>query len=213
MSDDNRKGSVYRNAVVLVLFAAMGLSVYLLQSNRGSAAPELEQALVLEPPRPVKWAELVAHDGSAFTPQDLKGQWSYLYMGYRSCPDVCPIALTVLGEVSKQLSALKLPADQQPQFLFVSVDPRRDTPELLAEYVEFFGEDFIGITGKDEQLKAVAIQMGGIYMVPENPETEDYEVGHSNSVYLMNPDGQLRVVSQAPHDPEMIVRNYLKLTD
>lgn len=204
---------MFRNVVVAVLFAAIGGGVYFLQSNRQPSVPELEQALVIEPARPVKWGELVAHDGSAFTPQNLQGRWSFLYMGYRSCPDVCPVALTILGEVSKQLSALALPTDQQPQFLFVSVDPRRDTPELLAEYVAFFGEEFIGITGIDAQLKAVAIQLGGIFMVPENLETEDYEVGHSNNVYLMNPDGQLRVVFHAPHDPEMMVRNYRKILD
>ncbi|MBV1915781.1 MAG: SCO family protein [Pseudomonadales bacterium] len=213
MSGGNRKVAIFRYVLVVVLSGAMGFGAYLWQTNREPVAPELEQAFFIEPARPIVWNQLVAHDGSAYTPQNLKGKWSYLYMGYRSCPDACPVALGVLSKVSKRLAELNLSEDQQPQYLFLSVDPARDTPELLAEYVAFFGKRFIGVTGKDIELKAVAAQLGGIFYVPEDPKPENYEVGHSDSIYLMNPEGQLRVISRPPHDKETIVRNHLELLD
>ena len=213
MANGNQKLVMLRNAVVVVLFGAMGFGAYMWQSSRPVALPKVEQAYIIEPARTIKWAELIAHDETVYTPENLLGKWSYIYMGYRSCPDACPVALGVLRQVSKQLSALGLPDEQQPQFLFLSVDPRRDTPKLLAEYVKFFGEDFIGVTGDNVQLKAVALQLGGLFHVPEAPETDAYEVGHSDSIYLMNPAGKLRLISRPPHDAEIIVRNHLKLID
>lgn len=213
MSDRTSIATILRNTLVVVLFGTMGLGAYIWQSNREPTIVELEQAYLTAPPRPILWNELIDQDGDAFIPKDLWGKWTYLYMGYRSCPDACPVALAILSRVSKQLSELDLPEDQQPQFLFLSVDPQRDTPELLKEYVAFFGTDFIGITGDDSELKAVAAQLGGIFFVPEDPKPVNYEVGHSNSIYLMNPQGQLRAILRPPHDPDMIVRNHLKLVD
>ena len=213
MTDQNKEIGLFGYALVVVLFGALGFGAFMLQSGGEPPLAELEQGVVLEPPRSIKWNTLITQDRSVFTPLQLKGKWSYLYMGYRSCPDACPVAMSVLGKVSKKLAELELPPEQQPQFLFMSVDPRRDTPELLADYVAFFGDEFIGITGEHEQLRAISLQLGAIYYVPEDPETDDYEVGHSDSIFLMNPDGQLRVISRPPHDPDMIVRNHLKLFD
>ena len=213
MSDGNQTLVMLRNAVVVLLFGAMGVGAFMWQSSRPPTLPEVEQAYVIDPARSIKWSELIAHDETVYTPENLLGKWSYLYMGYRSCPDACPTALGVLSKVSKQLSALNLKDEQKPQFLFLSVDPRRDTPKLLAEYVQFFGEDFIGVTGDNIQLKAVALQLGGLFYVPEAPETDAYEVGHSDSIYLMNPAGKLRLISRPPHDAEIIVRNHLEIID
>lgn len=211
MVDQNRKIGVLGYALIVALFGGLGFGAFLLQSGGEIKPLELEQAFVLEPPRMIKWNELIAQDRSVFTPEQMRGKWSYLYMGYRSCPDVCPVAMSVLGNVAKKLADQKLASEQQPQFLFMSVDPQRDTPELLSEYVAFFGEDFKGITGQHEQLRAVSLQLGAIFYVPENPETDDYEVGHSDSIFVFNPEGQLRLISRPPHDAEMIVRNHLRL--
>ena len=213
MTDQNKKIGLFGYALVVVLFGALGFGAFMLQSGGESTLGELEQGVVLDPPRSIKWNKLVAQDHSTFTPRELQGKWSYLYMGYRSCPDACPVAMAVLGRVSQKLIELELSAEQQPQFLFMSVDPGRDTPELLAEYVAFFGDQFIGITGEQEQLRAISLQLGAIYYVPDDPKTDDYEVGHSDSIFLLNPEGQLRVISRPPHDPDMIVRNHLKLFD
>ena len=213
MNNENSKVVIFRNVLIVMLSLGLGFAAYLWQTNREPVAPELEQAFFIEPARPIVWNQLIADDGSAYTPENLKGKWSYLYMGYRSCPDACPVALGVLSKVSKRLAELNLPEGQQPQYIFLSVDPARDTPELLAEYVDFFGERFIGVTGKDTELKAISAQLGGIFYVPDDPKPENYEVGHSDSIYLMNPEGRLRVISRPPHDQEMIVRNHLKLVD
>ena len=217
--------AMFKNVLVVILFGALGFGAYMWQANSQQEVspqietvgkpdviePKLEQAYFINPARPILWSELTAHDGTVYKPENLKGKWSYLYMGYRSCPDACPVALSILSKVSKRLVELSL--DQPRQFIFLSVDPGRDTPELLAEYVAFFGSDFVGVTGADIQLKAIAIQLGGLFHVPEDPKSDNYEVGHSDSIYLMNPEGKMRLISRPPHDVEMIVRNHLKLVN
>jgi len=213
MTNQDKGMSKLGYAAVLVLFGALGVGAFMLQASREPAPLELEQAIEINPARNILWSELIAQDNSVFTPEHIKGKWTFLYMGYRSCPDACPVATAVLGKTANGLSDLKLPTAQQPQFVFMSVDPRRDTPELMAEYVAFFGEKFLGVTGDSVQLRAISLQLGAVFYVPEEPETDNYEVGHSDSIFLMNPEGRLRAILRPPHNPEMIIRNYQKLVD
>ncbi|MBL4583438.1 MAG: SCO family protein [Pseudomonadales bacterium] len=213
MTNQDKGMSKLGYAAVLVLFGALGVGAFMLQASREPAPLELEQAIEINPARNILWSELIAQDNSVFTPEHIKGKWTFLYMGYRSCPDACPVAMAVLGKTANGLSDLKLPTAQQPQFVFMSVDPRRDTPELMAEYVAFFGEKFLGVTGDSVQLRAISLQLGAVFYVPEEPETDNYEVGHSDSIFLMNPEGRLRAILRPPHNPEMIIRNYQKLVD
>lgn len=206
-----------RSTALLIAVAAFGLvagvGVFLIQSGQFQGKPELERALFLEPPRAVSWQTLISHDNGDFTPQALKGHWTIMYIGYRSCPDVCPVTMAVLGEAATRLRDSGLDPEKTPEFVFLSVDPRRDTPTVLAEYVTYFGENFVGVTGQPDQLKAVAMQMGALFEVPETPESEDYDVAHSNSVYAFNPEGRLQAIMRDPHDPQVMVHNIRRLID
>jgi protein SCO1/2 len=92
--------------------------------------------------------------------------------------------------------------------LFVSVDPERDTPAKLAEYVRYFNPDFTGVTGPHEQLAPLTMQMGIAYRIePHETGSEQYEVNHSASIQLIDPEGRLHGVFPAPHDPQKMARD------
>lgn len=120
---------------------------------------------------------------------DFRGKVAVVYIGYASCPDVCPTALAVLSQGLKQLT------DEQRrdvQGIFISVDPERDTPERLQEYVNYFSDRLVGVTGTKEEIDKVVRQYGSFYRKVElNDSAMGYAVDHASRLYLIDRQGQL----------------------
>ncbi|MBP0050013.1 SCO family protein [Marinobacterium sp. AK62] len=120
---------------------------------------------------------------------DSAGKVRVLYIGYASCPDVCPTALAVLTQSLKQLSDSER---NQVQGIFISVDPERDTPEKLADYTAFFSPNIIGVTGSREAIDQVVKQYGAFYRkVDLDDSAMGYAVDHSSRLYLVDQQGEL----------------------
>ncbi len=118
---------------------------------------------------------------------DFRGKAVLLYFGYTFCPDVCPTTLATIAEALR-----KLPEDlrRRVQVIMVSVDPERDTPRHLAEYVHYFDPHFIGVTGTPQQIQRVLKQYRAIAVkVPNEKDPENYAVDHSAQTYVIGPDG------------------------
>lgn len=133
---------------------------------------------------------LVNGKGETVTDKNFAGEYMLVYFGYTYCPDVCPTALTDMA------TALDLLGDDKAkkiQPIFISVDPARDTPEHLAEYVTFFHPRLIGLTGTEQQIKDAARAYRVFYRIgeaaPDDPQ--DYLVDHTSIIYLIGPDGKL----------------------
>ncbi len=129
--------------------------------------------------------ELVDHHGNRFTQDDLKGKYTLLYFGYTHCPDVCPMGLTVIAET------LALLGEKRKDFrvVMVTVDPERDTPQVLKEYMENFGPEFIGLTGTPEQIRTMARHWRAFYR--KTPEDDGgYEMDHSAIIFLLDKQGK-----------------------
>ena len=128
--------------------------------------------------------ELVDQYGRKFTHEDLKGKYTFLYFGYTHCPDVCPMGLTVIAEALAQLGEER----RNFRVVMVSVDPERDTPQVLKDYLENFGPEFIGLTGTPEQIRAMARQWRAFYR--KTPEKNgDYRIDHSAIIFLLDKQG------------------------
>ncbi len=209
----NRSKPKYTNAILLtVALVSLGLGYwfsqqYQSQSRTGAIPADLE-ATVLEQPRTLSAFSLQDHDNKPFTDQSLKGHWSFLFFGYTHCPDVCPIALKVMQDTWKQIP--HDPADQAaPRLFFVSVDPDRDTAELLKQYVRYFDPSFTGVTGKADEIDKLTGQLGILYgFEDKDPETGNYNVNHSAQFILTDPQGRMRAVISPPHDPATIASNF-----
>ncbi|MBN8479382.1 MAG: SCO family protein [Burkholderiales bacterium] len=132
---------------------------------------------------------LTDHDGRARTLADWKGRVVVLFFGYTQCPDVCPTTLSTLAEAMKALG----PDADRVQVLFASVDPDRDTAELLRQYVPAFDPRFVGLRGEGPALEAVTREFKVIYQKVPGTTPTTYTVDHSAGTFLFDPKGRLRV--------------------
>ena len=158
---------------------------------------------VLNPPRPLEDFTLTDHTGAPFSLSDLRGRPALVFFGFTNCPDICP---TTLGEFKRVKSLLGRDADEVA-FVFVSVDPQRDTPERLAEYVGAFDPAFIGLTGDDAALRPIAQEFGVYYQaVPLEGSETAYTVDHTASSFALDREGRLAIVFSYGTLPDAIVQ-------
>lgn len=139
---------------------------------------------------------------------DFKGKMVLLYFGYTFCPDICP---TNLGNISGAYQQLTQKQKDDLQIIFVSVDPERDTPKRLQQYVNYFDANMIGLTSDAATIAKVAKQYGVVYAKVDDPNNgSNYAVDHSAFTYVIDPDGKLQ--TQLPHatSPDVFVKNILK---
>ncbi len=135
--------------------------------------------------------ELTGTDNQTITAADSEGTVRLLYFGFTSCPDVCPTTLAKLQTAIRQLPE---PQRDAVTTLFVSVDPRRDTPERLASYVDFFGERIVGLTGNEPALRKLSKRYRTTFGYDEPDAQGNYNVSHSSAVYIFDRTGDARLL-------------------
>ena len=156
---------------------------------------------------------LIDHHGNPVTDEDYRGSWLLIFFGYTHCPDVCPTSLGVVALVMDELG----PDAGKVQPLFITVDPARDTPELMAGYVAAFHPSIIGLSGSAEQVKAAAQSHRAYYAKAPTMEgleevVGEYAMDHSAYLYLMDPEGVYANVFSPTDTPEEIaaaIRNFM----
>lgn len=201
-------------ALLVVLIAAVsalgGFALFRVLEFRGQA--ELQSLLVLPEPRAIPAFSLTDQHGEAFGPERLGGRWSLLFFGFTHCPDICPGTLFDLAKVRKGLLASDGEAANRVQVVFVSVDPERDHPERLRDYISYFDPEFVAVTGPHEALEPLTRKLGIAYRIePHESGDERYGVDHSASVLLLSPAGDLYGVFPAPHDATTMQSDLLSL--
>lgn len=150
--------------------------------------------LLLPRERAIPALQLVDQDGQAFDTRDLRGRWHLLFLGFTACPDVCP---TTLSDLRRLLGRLQPEVRERVQVVLVSVDPARDTPERLKQYLAYYRSEFKGLTGELSELTKLSKALG-LPFVPANETGGDYSVSHSGNIALVAPDGSLRGHIRAP---------------
>ena len=152
----------------------------------------LRSGTALPEPRPIADFAFVDEDGRPFDRRNLEGQWSLLFTGFTNCPDVCPTTLALMAELRRRLARDDL------QFVFVSVDPERDTPAVVARYLAHFEPTLIGATGTRAEMERFTAALG-LAQVRNPGVGDEYTVDHSTAFVLVNPEARIAGYFQAPH--------------
>jgi len=143
--------------------------------------------------------ELQTGDGQRFDKKSFKGKWSFVFFGYTSCPDVCPLTLHVLDSVQRRVKDENGGDTVNIQVIFVSVDPQRDTLEKLRKYVRYFNRRFIAVTSSKRIIENFSAQFGASYVIEPETAPGQYIVDHVSAIYLVDPLGRLVAVFSQPH--------------
>jgi protein SCO1 len=168
---------------ILILAAALALV-----ACSGPSAPQFHSTDITGANYGRTWS-LTDHQGQPRTLADFEGKVVTVFFGFTQCPDVCPTSLMTMSEVMEQLGD----AAERVQVLFVTVDPERDTEELLAHYVPAFDQRFLGLYGDLEQTAAVAKEFRIFFRKSGDTEGSHYSVDHSAGTYMFDPAGRLRL--------------------
>jgi protein SCO1/2 len=173
------------------------------------APPVLERAVLFEETRPLPAFALLDQSGRAFDPARLRGQWTFLFFGFVNCPDICPTTLATLAAVRREVA--DLPAADVPQVALVSVDPGRDTPEVLARYVAHFDPSFTGVTGTAEAIEVLTRSLGVAVIIGPAAPDGSYSVDHSAAIFLVDPGAEVAALFGAPHEARAIAQDYRRI--
>lgn len=186
-----------------------GLGLLLLVAAGAACAPEQPEFYGTVRPEggPVEDFTLTDQDGRPFRLADHRGKVVLLFFGYAHCPDVCPVTLSNWARVEKALGA-----EEDVEFVFVTVDPERDTIERLREHLEIFSENFRGLTGTEEQMTPVYERFGIFHeRVPLSDSAMSYIVDHTTLMLVLDREGRVRLSLPFDADADRIVHDVRRL--
>ena len=196
--------------VALVLLVAAMLMV---PRNRATppatASAETQAATLLPQPRPLPEFTLTDTAGREFTRASLHGRHRLLFFGFTYCPDICPLTLQVLATAVDEIAA-RAP-ELVPEVVFVSVDPNRDTPARIRDYLRNFDAQFIGVVGPEAALEPL-VQALGVTVHRVETDGQQYNVVHNGTVFVVDSDASLvAIFGGSSHDAAVLVSDYLRI--
>ena len=205
-------------AAALIAFGAGMLIASMHTPDVSAGAPQAPQMKPFEGERDIAPFKLVDHHGRVFDASRLLDRWTLVTFGFTSCPDACPTMLANLKELSDALAARW--QGEAPQFVFVTVDPARDTQAVLAQYLPAFDRAFLGVTGPQGTIDQVHADLGGAHRIGKPKRTQGdgnerlhYSVDHSVLLYVINPRGRLHAQIAPPFDPAGVAAQIVRFAN
>ncbi len=200
---------------LLIVVLGITANLMLRQADKSQTRQKpvaLISGTLIPQPRPLSPFSLTDHAGNPFTQDSIKGRWHLLSFGYTHCPDICPTTLAMLARLTDRLRQESL--DSEIQTDFVTIDPKRDTTAVLADYVPYFDNTFLGVTGDPKELDRLTGQLGVMYARVETEKSSmGYLMDHSTTIILTNPAGELQALFSAPHEVEAMAQDLIRLVN
>lgn len=168
----------------------------------------------LEHPRSIHHFSLQGTDNQAFDNQRMQGRWTLIFFGFTSCGYLCPTTMAEMGKMFKILEKNGL--KNLPQVVMITLDPERDSLDKLKAYTETFDPHFYGARGDNESVKQMTREMGVMYAkvaMQDKTDPEAYDIQHSGTIMLFNPEGKLSAFFTTPHHAAVLAKDYQLLVD
>ena len=148
----------------------------------------------------------LASGDEVYSNQNLQDQWNLIFMGFASCPDMCPMTMSQIAKTSDLLKAESPELLKNITFTIVSVDPDRDSPSKILKYAQAFNEDFIGVSGDIEEIYKLATNLTLPFVPVLNSTENNYDMDHSMNLALISPDGKYYGFFKSPHNPDNLAK-------
>jgi protein SCO1 len=170
----------------ILIFIGLVITGFVYKVKQSEAEPELS-ALVYPIARPLPDFEMMDHQGERFDNDQFLGKWSVVFFGFTNCPTICPTIMADLNKVAKSLAPKTY---KEIQFVFISIDPERDTVERLSQYIPHYNPDFIGLTSDLDTLTKLTKSMGVAFLKVPMAGSDNYDMQHSDRLFIIDPHGR-----------------------
>jgi len=210
--------SVNKNLLVIAIFIAtvLGLFINKLTTPRTLSDDELlvNGLFLFEEPKQISDFEFLSSNQKVFTKSDLMGKWTLMYFGFTKCPDECPTTMYQLSKLIKVLRDKDYKLVDK-QWVLVSIDPERDTPEMIDNYAKGFDKDFIGVSNNRPMLLNLATQLSVNNVMPSSSNHMDHSHldNHVNNIILLDPNGDFAGIFRPPFDISRLSLTYQSVTN
>lgn len=195
---------------ILALVVGLGFSYF--WNTHNSLKASALHGTYLENPRTINEFSLKGTDNKPFDNASLQGQWTMVFFGFTSCGYLCPTTMAELGKMYRILE--KKGVQPLPRVIMVTLDPKRDDINKLGDYVRTFDPHFVGAKGNEEVVARMTREMGVVYekvSVPNSRNANNYDIQHTGTVMLFNPQGKLNAFFTTPHKAELLAQDYALL--
>lgn len=202
-----QKRGIRRTVTILVIVVALVIGLQVSNVIRDDTLDyeglREQGTVIFEQPRQISDFELMDHNEDAFTPDALEERWTLIFFGFTHCPDICPLTMVDLARV---MEALPPELQDNTQVLMVTLDPARDEPDVLAEYVPHFHPEFVGVTGEFLTIRRMANEFNVAFS--KVTLEDDYTIDHGGHIALVNPRGDYHGFFRPPFNPEVMAEHY-----
>ena len=208
--------TIKKNIFFIVVFIASVLALFInkLTTPRVLSTNELivNGLFLFEEPKEISDFSFYSANGVEFTKDNLKGKWTIMYFGFTRCPDECPTTMYQIKKLVNILREKDFPLDDK-QWVLVSIDPERDTPEEIDKYAKGFDEDFMGVSNIRPMLLSLATQLSVNNVMPSEESMDHSHLdNHVNNIILLNPNGDFAGVFRPPFDISRLSLTYQSVT-
>ena len=208
--------TIKKNILIILVFILTVLVLFVnkLTSPRVLSENELliNGLFLFETPKQISDFTFLSENNVEFNKDDLIGKWTLMYFGFTRCPDECPTSMYQISKLVKVLREKNYPLDDK-QFVLVSIDPERDTPEQINKYAKGFDESFIGVSNVRPMLINLATQLSVNNVMPSSEASDHSHLdNHVNNIILLNPEGEFAGVFRPPFDLPKLSLTYQSVT-
>ena len=210
--------AISKNLIIIIIFmiTILGLFINKLTTPRTLSNDELliNGLFLFQKPKEISDFEFFSARGKSFTKSDLIGKWTLMYFGFTKCPDECPTTMYQLSKLIKVLRDKDYKLDNK-QWVLVSIDPERDTPEIIDNYAKGFDGEFLGVSNARPMLLSLATQLSVNNVMPSHSNNMDHSHldNHVNNIILLNPDGEFAGIFRPPFDISRLSLTYQSVTN
>ena len=200
--------------IVIFIFTVLALFINKLTTPRVLNSNELliNGLFLYEKPKEISDFTFFSANGAEFTKSDLKGKWTLMYFGFTRCPDECPTTMYQMSKLVKVLREKEFPLEDK-QWVLVSIDPERDSPNDIDKYAKGFDQDFIGVVNSRPMLLSLATQLSVNNVMPSgNAMDHSHLDNHVNNIILLNPNGEFAGIFRPPFDISRLSLTYQSVT-
>jgi len=212
MKRSNKQAMIITLVAVLAALAVSGFVVWQYTNQQTPTLSADGAVLSFQPQKTVGAPySLIDSSGEPRSSSSFAGQYQFIYFGYTYCPDICPTELLLMGQTVRILAETDADKAAKIQPIFITVDPERDTPSLMGEYVANFHDRMIGLTGPTDDVAKVAHDFRVYYAKVEGEDPEAYLMDHSSFLYLVGPNDKLVAMIKPNGDPQAMAQELNRL--